>query len=272
MNNKSYIFELSYAEREAEKIFIKKILNKFDITTLVGAAIFVNNNPYNLEMLLYLNFEKDAEKFDEWLNNNYSNKKRIYNYFHEDLLLESFRHKGYNIATFTDDTTVDGIITKENNEVFLFPDKESISSIWKSGVAKKKFMVFLSHSSKDKGIVDKIFNEVQKNEISAWYDKYEIQPGDSITDKINEGLEKSDIGIICVSKNFLNSSTGWTKSELNYFIQRRMRRNKNDFIIINFDVPHDELPPLVQDYRYIDMREKDSLVILMNILKKRIKK
>ena len=42
---------------------------------------------------------------------------------------------------------------------------------------KKVPRVFLSHSSKDKKIVDDIFNKFQINEISAWSDKYQIEPG-----------------------------------------------------------------------------------------------
>ncbi len=271
MSEKSYIFALNYGERTKEKCFIKDILKRYDINTLVGAGIFVNNNPYNLELVLFLNFIKNDNDFEEWLNNNYKNKKRVYNYFHTDLF-ESFATKGYNLATFCDENTVDMIVTSEANDIFLFPDKKGMKSIWKTGIVEGNIKVFLSHSSKDKNIVDKIFNEVQKNEIRAWYDKYEIKPGDSITDKINEGLENSDIGIICISKNFLNSSTGWPKSELNYFIQRRMRSNKNDFICINLDVPHEELPPLVQDYRYIDINQEDGLEILINTLNHRKRK
>ena len=55
---------------------------------------------------------------------------------------------------------------------------------------KKDTRVFLSHSSKDKKVVDEIFNQFQINEIDAWYDKYQIEPGDSVTEKINQGLEK----------------------------------------------------------------------------------
>ena len=135
---------------------------------------------------------------------------------------------------------------------------------------KKVLRVFLSNSSKDKKNVDEIFNSFQINEISAWYDKYQIEPGDSITEKINQGLDECDIGIICISNNFLNSPSGWTKSELNYFIQRRMRNPDKLFIIVNFDVPHDELPPLVQDYRYIDFSEKDAMEILVNVVKKQL--
>ena len=42
------------------------------------------------------------------------------------------------------------------------------------------------------------------------------------------------------------------------------------FIIVNFDVPHDELPPLVQDYRYIDFKEKDAIDVLINTLQKKL--
>lgn len=73
-----------------------------------------------------------------------------------------------------------------------------------------------------------------------------------------------------LSSNFLNAPSGWTKSELNFFIQRRMRNQDKTFIIVNFDVPHDELPPLVQDYRYIDFKEKDAIDVLINTLQKKL--
>ena len=49
-----------------------------------------------------------------------------------------------------------------------------------------------------------------------------------------------------------------------------MRNPDKLFIIVNFDVPHDELPPLVQDYRYIDFSEKDAMEILVNVVKKQL--
>lgn len=268
MRDNSYVFALSYAERMKEKGFIKDILKRYDQNALVGAGIYVNNNPYNLEMILHLNFEREAEDFEKWLSERYKSKKRIFNYFIDDIF-ESFSNKGYNVATFIDEETVDEHITSEANHIFLHPDRALMNSIWGGGVAGHNYMVFLSHSSKDKGIVDSIFNEVQKNEIKAWYDKYEIEPGDSVTDRINEGLEKSDMGVICISRNFLDSPSGWTRSELNYFIQKRMREGKANFICLNLDVPHDELPPLIQDYRYIDLRSEGAISELIGILKKK---
>ncbi|MET3851416.1 toll/interleukin-1 receptor domain-containing protein [Paenibacillus sp. OAE614] len=271
MVERGYLFSLNYSERSKEKKFIKEILRKYNTQELVGAGIYVNNNPYNLQLLLHLNFEIDTSEFEEWLTNNYPEKKRKVNYFHSDIF-ESLPNKGYNVATFVDADTVDMAITKEANPIFMFHEREVMDSIWNTDILRDDFTVFLSHSSKDKGIVDKIFNELQIHEIRAWYDKYEIKPGDSIVDKINDGLESSDLGIICISKNFLNSSTGWTKSELNYFIQRRMRSGRNDFICLNFDVKHEDLPPLVQDYRYIDMQDDRAFNILVEILKENSRK
>lgn len=265
MVEKSYLFSLNYENRMSEKEFIKEILKEFDDSELVGIGIYVNNNPYNLEMLLYLNFQKSEKRFEDWLNINYKNKRRLFNYFIDDILASAFTN-GYNFATFIDEKDVDMTITNEANLIFLYPDKESMKSLWKTGIVEGNGTIFLSHSSKDKNVVDKIFNEIQKHNIRAWYDKYEIEPGDSITDKINDGLNNSDIGILCISRNFLNSE--WAKGELKYFIQRRMRSVKKDFICLNFDVPHDELPPLVQDYKYIDMKEDNAIDILIKTLKK----
>lgn len=271
MDTKMYIFSLDYGNRCEEKLFIKEILKNFDNNTVVGCGIFVNNNPYALELLLYVSIEKELEKFEDFLKQKFSNKKRVFNYFMEDIV-SVFMQRGYSSVGFTDETMVDLVMTDEANKLFLFPSRKMLQKMWGGSNMKRDLRVFLSHSSKDKKIVDEIFNQFQINEIGAWYDKYQIEPGDSVTEKINQGLDESDIGIICVSNNFLNSPSGWTKNELNYFIQRRMRNPDKPFIVVNFDVPHDELPPLVQDYRYIDFSEADAMETLVNTVKKRLKK
>ena len=271
MDTKIYIFLVDYGRRSEEKEFIKEILNNFNKDTVVGCGVFVNNNPYCLELLLYVSVEKEIERFEVFLKEKYSNKKRVFNYFMNDIM-RVFSQRGYNVATFSDEKMVDLIMTEDSNSIFLFPDRNILQKRWGDVSMKKVSRVFLSHSSKDKKMVDEIFNNFQINEIGAWYDKYQIEPGDSITEKINQGLDESDIGIICISNNFLNSSSGWTKSELNYFVQRRMRNPDKFFIIVNFDVPHDELPPLVQDYQYINFSEKGSMEMLVNSVKKRLDK
>lgn len=109
-----YIFSLDYSERIKEKVFIKDILKRYDYNTLVGCGLFVNNNPYNPEMLLFASFKKGADDFESFIKSNYPSKRRIFNYFIDDIF-ESFQSRGYNSATFIDEAEVDSIITDDPN-------------------------------------------------------------------------------------------------------------------------------------------------------------
>lgn len=50
--------------------------------------------------------------------------------------------------------------------------------------------VFLSHASKDKPFVEKLAQSLKKIGINVWFDKWEIDVGDSITWKVEEGIRK----------------------------------------------------------------------------------
>lgn len=166
--------------------------------------------------------------------------------------MASMDKKSYNVISVNAPEDVDVKLASEANEIFFFPDRELFFDVWGKPVTMDSYIVFLSHSSKDKDFVERVFNELQKSEIRAWYDKEEIVAGDSITDKVNDGLEKSDFALIFLSKNFLNGESGWTIAEANFFMQQRMRDASKKFVIINIDVPHTQVPPLMQDYRYIN--------------------
>lgn len=94
------------------------------------------------------------------------------------------------------------------NGIYFFPDRSIMNKTFGSPSTAETLSVFLSHSSRDKPIIDKVFEELHKNGIRAWYDRYEINPGNSITDSINEGLRKSHLGLLFFSKNFLDPRSG----------------------------------------------------------------
>lgn len=251
----SYLIDLDYGNRKDERSFLKDILSRYNKDALVGSLLFVNNNPYHFELLWFINFESGHEDFDKYLATNYPTKKRAYNRFVTDLMA-SMEKKSYNVISINAPEDVDVKMTSEANEIFFFPDRELFFNVWGKPVTMDSYTVFLSHSSKDKKFVERVFNELQKSEVRAWYDKEEIVAGDSITDKINDGLEKSDFALIFLSKNFLDGESGWTTAEANFFMQQRMRDSSKKFAIINIDVPHREMPPLMQDYRYIDASDE----------------
>ncbi len=67
--------------------------------------------------------------------------------------------------------------------------------------------VFICHASEDKPtVVDPLVSALEQANISCWYDKAEIHWGDSITQKVNEGLNISRFVIVVLSEAFLSKN------------------------------------------------------------------
>ena len=52
--------------------------------------------------------------------------------------------------------------------------------------------LFLSHSSVDKPFVEKLATGLERVGVDVWYDKWAINVGDSLTERINEGVEENE--------------------------------------------------------------------------------
>ena len=73
--------------------------------------------------------------------------------------------------------------------------------------------VFLCHASEDKEIIVRpIARECRKHQITCWVDEAEILWGDSIIEKVNEGLKMSQYVIVVLSESFI--AKNFPKKEL----------------------------------------------------------
>ena len=69
--------------------------------------------------------------------------------------------------------------------------------------APKQYDVFISHASEDKkDIAVPLYNELSARGMRVWFDEATLQPGDSLTAKINDGLRNSRFGVVILSKMF----------------------------------------------------------------------
>src|SRR5947209_3757409 len=62
-----------------------------------------------------------------------------------------------------------------------------------------EFDVFLSHTSNDRTIVRVIADRLRKDGLRVWFDEWVIRPGDSIPERVEEGLERSRVLVLCMS-------------------------------------------------------------------------
>lgn len=72
--------------------------------------------------------------------------------------------------------------------------------------------IFLSHNSKDKPFVRKLANDLRRQGFYVWLDEAEIKLGDSLIEKIREGLDRVEYVGVVLSQNSINSE--WVKKEI----------------------------------------------------------
>lgn len=83
-----------------------------------------------------------------------------------------------------------------------------------------EYDVFVSHAWEDKGnFVDEFVLELRKLNLKVWYDTYQIKWGDSMRQKIDEGLRHSEFGVAVLSPNYIADGKYWTKAELDGLFQ-----------------------------------------------------
>ncbi len=96
-----------------------------------------------------------------------------------------------------------------------------------------EYDVFLSHSSKDKAIVRRIAERLREDGLRVWFDEWLLAPGDSIPSRIEEGLERSRVLVLCMSANALGSD--WARLESGTFRFRDPLNKARRFIPVRLD-------------------------------------
>jgi hypothetical protein len=108
---------------------------------------------------------------------------------------------------------------------------------------------FISYSHSDKEFVHLMAEDLISSGVDVWIDKWEIQLGDSLIQKIFlEGLENTDFILICLSKNSAKSK--WVTEELSVAIVKKIEGLTRliPIILEPIDVP---LP--LRGLKWIDM-------------------
>ncbi len=138
------------------------------------------------------------------------------------------------------DLLVDSGACYRENGKLLFPSQRP----------GRKIKCFLSHNSNDKPLAEDLGRQLLDNGIEIWFDKWEILAGDSLTFKIEEGIDSANAFIILMSPHSMKAK--WVKEELRIAIQRRL--NDPEFAVIPVLLQDCEIPAFLRDYVYVDWR------------------
>jgi hypothetical protein len=110
--------------------------------------------------------------------------------------------------------------------------------------------LFLSHSSADKVFVRRLKNDLEAANLNVWLDETEIKVGDSIPQKVSEGLTDADYLVIVLSENSVKSK--WVLAELDNALMAQYA--DRGVVVLPVKIDDCETPPLLKGRVYADFR------------------
>jgi len=110
--------------------------------------------------------------------------------------------------------------------------------------------VFISYSSKDRPVARRIGADLQKRGIRVWLDEFEILPGDSIVDKIAEGIRASEYLVVLISRSSVGST--WVRREFEIAFGRDREASERRIIPVRVDDA--PVPPYLAAIHILDLR------------------
>lgn len=115
----------------------------------------------------------------------------------------------------------------------------------------KTRIAFLSHSSKDKPFVRQLASDLKANGVQVWLDELSIKVGDSIPDRISQGLAESDYFLVALSR--ASTQSEWVRRELNAALIKEVERRAVSILPLKLD--DCEVPEIIRDKKYANFSE-----------------
>ena len=248
---RDFVWECDYGEHSFVLNQLKVLLAKHSPYQLAYCFLYVNNNPYNLEFYVVFGYESpiDGQIEEMKLSMAACGAKYRPNLTNDDLFNE-LKHKRFQMSSAAGPDSIQMAMPT----LFFYKDRSQLASIISMKPLGKAFIVFLSHSSHNKPFIEELIPYLNSHNLPVWYDKFNVQYGETIVTAIQEGIASSGAVIFFVTTEFLASS--WCKKEMEGFLHRfGSGHNILLLCIVAEDVNHDKLPTFIQMKKYLKFKE-----------------
>jgi len=145
--------------------------------------------------------------------------------------LESVRHRAPSTLG------VDSIIRSKGRIPEIFLREVGLPKNWireipsLAGASNQFLSCFISYSSSDKPFAVRLYDALQKKEITCWLDEKELLPGQPISEELEQAIQESDKVLLCASKNSLTSD--WVEKEIKttFEKERTLRKERGKTVL-----------------------------------------
>jgi len=108
--------------------------------------------------------------------------------------------------------------------------------------------VFISYSRQDSLFAEDLSKRLKKDGIAVWFDSWEINVGDSIVRRVQEGIMDSDFLVILLSPNAVGSK--WVDQELNAATIKNIE--SEGVFVLPVLIKECQIPLFLSDRKYAD--------------------
>jgi len=134
--------------------------------------------------------------------------------------------------------------------------------------------IFLSHNSRDKDFVRKLAYRFVQAGVKVWIDEAELDIGDSIIERVSEGIYESDFVVAVISKHSVRSK--WVQKELSLAMTSEVSEQRIRVLPVVIDNSRAEMPFMLRDKVFADFSQPNSFdaqfgLLLRAILKQQLK-
>lgn len=126
--------------------------------------------------------------------------------------------------------------------------------------------IFLSHSHADKPFARKLAASLRSAGHGVWIDEAEINIGDSLVEKIREGLDQVDYVVAILSRASIDSP--WVTKELDIASNREIEEGR--VVVLPLLIEKVELPGFLKGKFYGDFTSEDQYEQMLELLLRKL--
>ncbi len=148
---------------------------------------------------------------------------------------------------------------------FIQPLEEVFLAL-SNGTEEPTMPIFISYNHADKSTAETLAMLLIQAKQNVWIDKWELNAGDSLIEKIEEALGGADAILVLLSKNSIQSE--WCKKELRSGLVRELE--EKSVLVIPIVLDDCEIPLFLREKLWIDLRENkdEQLELLLRSLER----
>ncbi|SPH17916.1 hypothetical protein DEA8626_01444 [Defluviimonas aquaemixtae] len=120
---------------------------------------------------------------------------------------------------------------------------------------------FLSYASDDSELAERIAHKLQSSGIETWWDRWCIRTGDSLRQKIDEGLGECTHFLVLLTPQSVGKP--WVNQEMDAGLVRRLR-NECSFMPVRYKLAALDLPPLLSGMHAPEIKADEDITQLIN--------